>query len=64
MITPGCHDALGTRIIEEAGFSLAYTAGKRGSTRLTGMPEGLLTMTEMADQARCIASALTTQLIR
>jgi 2-methylisocitrate lyase-like PEP mutase family enzyme len=59
LIAPGCHDALGARIIEEAGFAAAYMTGNGVSASMAGVPDaGLLTMTEMVDQARRIASAI------
>jgi len=59
IIAPGCHDALGARLIEEAGFAAAYMTGNGVSASLAGVPDaGLLTMTEMVDQARRIAAAI------
>jgi 2,3-dimethylmalate lyase len=64
LMAPGCHDALGARIIEEAGFSVAYMTGNGVSGSMAGVPDaGLLTMTEMVDQARRIASAIDIPLI-
>lgn len=59
LIAPGCHDTLGGRIIEKAGFLVAYMTGNGVSASMAGVPDaGLLTMTEMVDQARRIASAI------
>jgi len=64
LIAPGCHDSLGARIVEEAGFSVAYMTGNGVAASMTGLPDaGLLTMTEMVDQARRIASAINIPLI-
>jgi len=64
LIAPGCHDALGGRLIEKAGFLVAYMTGNGVSASMAGVPDaGLLTMTEMVDQARRIASAIEIPLI-
>jgi len=64
LIAPGCHDALGARIIEEAGFFAAYMTGNGVSASMAGVPDaGLLTMTEMVDQARRIAAAINIPLL-
>ncbi len=55
---PGCWDALGARLIEQAGFGAAYMTGFGSSATLLGQPDvGLLTGSEMVDNARRIASA-------
>ena len=57
-LLPGCHDALGARLIEQAGFDAAYMTGFGAAASLLGRPDvGLLGLSEMADQARRIASA-------
>jgi 2-methylisocitrate lyase-like PEP mutase family enzyme len=63
LVVPGCGDALAARLIEEAGFELAFmsgywTAGARGL-----LDVGLITLTEMAQQARYIARAIGIPLI-
>jgi len=64
LVAPGCHDALGGRIIMKAGFPVAYMTGNGVSASMAGVPDaGLLTMTEMVDQARRIASAIDIPLI-
>ncbi len=64
LLAPGCHDALGARLIEKAGFLAAYMTGNGVSASMAGVPDaGLLTMTEMVDQARRIASAINIPLI-
>jgi len=58
LTVPGCWDALGARLIEQAGFSAAYMTGFGSSATLLGQPDvGLLTGSEMVDNARRIASA-------
>jgi 2-methylisocitrate lyase-like PEP mutase family enzyme len=57
-LAPGVYDALGARLVEEAGFSAAYMTGFGTAASRLGRPDvGLLTMTEMVDNARSIARA-------
>ena len=59
MLAPGCFDALGARLIAEAGFPSAYMTGFGTAAARLGQPDvGLLTMTEMVDNARRIAGAV------
>jgi 2-methylisocitrate lyase-like PEP mutase family enzyme len=59
VLAPGCYDALGARLIEEAGFAAAYMTGFGTSASRLGRPDvGLLTLTEMTDNARRIAQAV------
>jgi 2-methylisocitrate lyase-like PEP mutase family enzyme len=59
VLAPGCYDALGARLIEEAGFAAAYMTGFGTSASRLGRPDvGLLTLTEMTDNARRIAHAV------
>lgn len=56
---PGCHDALTARLVEEAGFPVAYMTGFGTSATLLGRADvGLLTQTEMVDNVRRIVSAI------
>lgn len=56
---PGCYDALGARLIEEADFSAVYMTGFGTTASLLGRPDvGLLGMTEMVDNARRITSTV------
>lgn len=56
---PGCYDALGARLIEQADFSAVYMTGFGTTASLLGRPDvGLLGMTEMVDNARRITSAV------
>ena len=58
ILAPGVFDALGARLVEEAGFDAAYMTGFGTAAALLGRPDvGLLTMTEMVDNARRIARA-------
>ena len=59
VLAPGCYDALGARLVEEAGFSAVYMTGFGTSASLLGRPDvGLLTLTEMVDNAHRIAQAV------
>jgi 2,3-dimethylmalate lyase len=58
VLAPGVYDALGARLVEEAGFGAAYMTGFGTAASLLGRPDvGLVTMTEMVDNARRIARA-------
>lgn len=64
MVLPGCYDALGARLIEQAGFDAAYMTGFGTTASLLGRPDvGLLGMSEMVDNARRIASAIDVPLV-
>ena len=59
VLAPGCYDALSARLIEEAGFPVAYMTGFGSSAARLGRPDvGLMTMTEMVDNARRIVEAV------
>ena len=59
ILAPGCYDALGARLIEEAGFPAVYMTGFGTSAGLLGRPDvGLVSMSEMADNARRIVEAV------
>lgn len=59
VVAPGCHDALGAKIIEVAGFDVVYMSGNGVSASLIGKPDiGLATMSEMVSRARGIVSAV------
>lgn len=58
IIAPGAYDALSARLIEQAGFEVAYMTGSGAANSLLGQPDlGLTTMTEMANQAARICAA-------
>jgi carboxyvinyl-carboxyphosphonate phosphorylmutase len=64
IVAAGAYDALSARLVEEAGFPAVYMTGFGTSAGLLGRPDaGLLTMTEMVDNARRIAGAVTIPLI-
>lgn len=59
VLAPGCYDALGARLIEEAGFSAAYMTGFGSSASRLGRPDiGLMSLPEMVDNARRLAQAV------
>ncbi|HZP33444.1 MAG TPA: isocitrate lyase/PEP mutase family protein [Candidatus Acidoferrales bacterium] len=59
VLAPGAYDALTARLIEEAGFRAVYMTGFGTSASLLGRPDvGLLTMSQMVDNARRIAQAV------
>lgn len=59
MVLPGCYDALGARLIEQAGFDAAYMTGFGTTASLLGRPDvGLLSGTEMVENAGRIAAAV------
>ena len=64
VIAPGAFDPLAARLVEEAGFPAVYMTGFGTSAALLGRPDvGLLTMTEMADNAARIAACVDIPLI-
>ena len=64
LILPGCFNAMSARILEHAGFPALYMSGYGTSLNLLGLPDaGLITLTEMALNAKLIASAMRAPLI-
>lgn len=58
-VAPGAYDALSGRLVEEAGFPAVYMTGFGATASLIGRPDvGLLTQTEMVDNARRIAQSV------
>src|SRR5277367_3852065 len=64
MVTaPGCFDCITARLIEQAGFEAAYMTGA-GTAASLGYPDyGLVTMTEMVENAGRMAAVLNIPLI-
>jgi len=63
LVVPGAYDALGARLIEQAGFDAVYMTGA-GASAARGYPDfGLLTMSEMLDNAATMARSVHTPLI-
>ena len=64
ILAPGAFDALSARIVEAAGFPAVYMTGFGTSAALLGQPDvGLLTQTEMIENARRIVQAVNVPLI-
>lgn len=64
VVAAGCFDPLSARVAESAGFESVYMTGNGASAARLGRPDvGLLTLTEMADQAGRIADAVRVPLI-
>ena len=60
---PGCYDGMTARLIEQAGFSAAYMTGA-GTSASKGYPDfGLLTLTEMVENAGVITRSINVPLI-
>ena len=63
LVVPGAYDAIGARLIEQAGFGAVYMTGA-GASLARGYPDlGLLTMNEMVDCAAAMARAVDIPLI-
>jgi 2-methylisocitrate lyase-like PEP mutase family enzyme len=61
---PGCYDAMSAKLIERAGFKGAFMGGFAVSAARIGMPDtGLISYTEMLDQGRNIAAAVSIPVI-
>jgi 2,3-dimethylmalate lyase len=59
LVLPGCYDALGARLVEQAGFDAVYMTGFGTTASLLGRPDvGLLGLSEMVDNARRITAAV------
>src|SRR6478752_3864581 len=59
LMAPGAYDALSARLIEQAGFDVVYMTGFGTTASLIGRPDvGLLSGTEMIDNARRIVAAV------
>lgn len=57
VVAPGAYDGIGARFIEQAGFPAVYMTGA-GTSAALGYPDfGLLTLTEMAQNAGVLARA-------
>ncbi|MBW2217187.1 MAG: isocitrate lyase/PEP mutase family protein [Deltaproteobacteria bacterium] len=64
LLVPGAYDAFSAKTLKQAGFKVIYMTGSGVTASMTGMPDvGLLTMTEMVNQARNIVNATDLPLI-
>jgi 2-methylisocitrate lyase-like PEP mutase family enzyme len=58
LLLPGVQDALSARLARRAGFTAGYLSGSATAMALLGLPDiGLLTGSELIDQARRITAA-------
>jgi carboxyvinyl-carboxyphosphonate phosphorylmutase len=58
VLVPGAYDAFSAKILKQAGFEVIYMTGSGVTASVIGMPDvGLLTMSEMVNQARNIVNA-------
>jgi 2-methylisocitrate lyase-like PEP mutase family enzyme len=58
VVAPGAYDCIGARVIEQAGFAAVYMTGA-GTAATLGYPDyGLVTMSEMAENAGRLAAAV------
>src|ERR1700759_1429180 len=63
LVAPGAYDCITARTIEQAGFSAVYMTGA-GTAATLGYPDfGLVTMSEMADNAGRIAAVVNVPVI-
>ena len=63
VVAPAAYDCIGARAIERAGFPLVYMTGS-GTAASLGYPDyGLVTMSEMAENAERIAAAVNVPVI-
>jgi 2-methylisocitrate lyase-like PEP mutase family enzyme len=63
VVAPGAYDALTARMVEQAGFPAVYMTGA-GTAAALGYPDyGLLTMSEMAENAGRMAAAISVPLV-
>ena len=64
IVLPGCHDAISARIMERAGFPLAFMSGLAVSAaRLAAPDTGLISFGEMLDQGRDLCAAVSIPVI-
>jgi len=64
VVAPGCYDAFSAKIADHIGFEALYMTGAGVSATLAGAPDvGLLTMTEMVEQALRITDVVALPLI-
>ena len=64
VVAPGAYDALSGRLAERAGFPCVYMTGYGATASRLGAPDiGLMTQTEMTDQARNFVRTLSVPVI-
>ena len=63
IVAPGAYDCISARVIAQAGFSTVYMTGA-GTAAMLGYPDfGLVTMSEMAENAGRLAAAVSVPVI-
>jgi 2-methylisocitrate lyase-like PEP mutase family enzyme len=63
IVAPGAYDCVGARLAQEAGYKAVYMTGA-GTAAALGYPDyGLITMSEMAENAERLATAVTIPVI-
>jgi 2-methylisocitrate lyase-like PEP mutase family enzyme len=63
IVAPGAYDCIGARLTEQAGYHAVYMTGA-GTAAALGYPDyGLITMSEMAENAARLAAAVTIPVI-
>jgi 2-methylisocitrate lyase-like PEP mutase family enzyme len=64
LVTPACFDALSARMIERAGFRVAFMSGFAVAAARLGLPDtGLISYAEMVDQGRNMCAAVNIPII-
>ncbi|AUV80799.1 carboxyvinyl-carboxyphosphonate phosphorylmutase [Salinigranum rubrum] len=64
VVSPGVHDPLSARVAEEVGFDLVAMTGNGTSLAKVGQPDvGVLTLTEMVENAKYIQQAVDVPII-
>src|ERR1700730_4215262 len=63
IVAPGAYDCISARVVAQAGFPAVYMTGA-GTAAMLGYPDfGLVTMSEMAEDAGRLAAAVTVPVI-
>jgi 2-methylisocitrate lyase-like PEP mutase family enzyme len=64
LVVPGAYDGVSAKLVERAGYPVAYMTGYGVSASRLGLPDmGFAGLAEMADQARNMAAAVSIPLI-
>lgn len=59
LVAPGAHDAFSAKLVEAVGFEAVYMTGFGTAASVFGLPDiGLLTLTEMVQNAKHLADAV------
>jgi len=64
IVFPGCYDTLSARIVQRVGFPMSFISGYSVAASAIGEPDlGLLTQTEIVDQARRVCRSVSIPII-